>query len=201
MPGAGETTSLAAPVRHPFRARNLRLRLVPVYAAALGLVALARPTPRAWLAGAAIVAGGLGLRLWAAGHLVKTTLLVRSGPYGYVRHPFYAGSFLIGLGLAVAAGSPGAWILAGVAGLVFVAYVLPYKERIESARLERRHGAAYRSYRASVPAWLPALRPPLRTAEASRWTLERVIDNDELGVLLGASLGLAALALRTSWPG
>lgn len=186
-------------MRHPFRRSNLRLRLLPLALAAVGLVGLARPTPRLWLAGAALVAGGATLRLWAAGHLVKTDRLTRSGPYGHLRHPLYVGSLLIGVGFGIAAGSSQAWILAGLSACAFLAYVLPYKERIEGARLERRFGAGYLSYRAAVPAVLPMPRAPRRFASAQRWSLGRARENDEFGVLLGVTLGLAVLALRGRW--
>ena len=94
---------------------------------------------------------------WGAGHLVKNDLLSVAGPYAHLRHPLYAGTLCLALGFGVIAGG---WALVLVLGgflPVFFLYYFPYKERIESARLELRHGRAYAEYRRAVPALLPSL--------------------------------------------
>jgi hypothetical protein len=139
----------------------------------------------------------MALRLWAAGHLVKTDHLTLSGPYRFVRHPLYAGTLLAGGGLIVAAGTPASWVALPVGLVFFFGYYLPYKERVESSRLEARWGARFTEYRASVGAIWPR-RGSFRTAscESGRWSLERIIDNDEFGATLAVGLALAAIAAR-----
>ena len=66
---------------------------------------LAQPTWEAWRAGLLIAVAGECLRLWAAGHLEKSREITRSGPYRFLRHPLYAGSIVIAVGVAVASRS------------------------------------------------------------------------------------------------
>ena len=90
---------------------------------------------------------------------------------------------------------------------VFFLYYFPYKERIESARLERLYGAPYTAYRAAVPAllfaparWSP---PPELAANVSvegRWSFARFRANDEDGALLAILGGVVLLALRPLLP-
>jgi protein-S-isoprenylcysteine O-methyltransferase Ste14 len=173
---------------------------VPVHLAAGGLLVLAHPSPAGWCAGTFLAATGVALRLWAAGHLVKNHRLTEGGPYAHVRHPLYLGSLLIGLGLGIAAGGVAVRVVVPSMALLFFAYYLPYKERIESARLERRYGARFLTYRERVPALVPDPRRRLRAAGPSeRWRLERVRHNREFGTVAAVGLGLSFLALRTLW--
>lgn len=185
-------------LRSPLRRKNLALRvLVPTLAAAL-VLAFARPTPRSLAVGALLAAAGEALRLWATGHLVKSRRLTVSGPYRRLRHPLYAGSLLIGTGFLVAAGPAVASVCLPLGVLFFFAYYLPYKERREGARLARRHGDAFRAWRATVPALRPRLRPWCGAVAPpdARWRFARVVANDELGTALLAAGLFAALLLR-----
>jgi protein-S-isoprenylcysteine O-methyltransferase Ste14 len=182
--------------------RFLDRRWLPAYLAAAALLVLARPRPATLAAGIALVALGALLRVWSAGHLVKTRSLTRSGPYAYLRHPLYAGTLLIGMGFSLAAGGPAAPAAAAVLLALFFGYYLPYKERIESARLERRYGDSYRLYRHSVPALLPLGRrwPPPELAHAAepaaRWSARRFRASSEGITLLAVALGVLALGAR-----
>lgn len=81
--------------------------------------------------GALLLACGAALRLWSLAalgrHFTWTTglvaghVVVRSGPYRYMKHPNYLGSVIFALGVAVAAGSTAA--LAPVAVLAAAAAV------------------------------------------------------------------------------
>jgi protein-S-isoprenylcysteine O-methyltransferase Ste14 len=187
-------------VRHPFRRKNLSPRLLPLYALAIAGFLLARPSPASFLLGSLLVAAGAVLRFWGAGYLVKNDRLTLAGPYAHLRHPLYAGTLCLALGFGVIASG---WALVLVLGAflpLFFLYYLPYKERVESARLEQRHGSAYTEYRRAVPALLPSLSPftPSQGAAASRarWSVQRLRDNDETGTLLGIAVALLLLALR-----
>jgi len=140
--------------------------------------------------------------MWGAGHLIKNDRMIFSGPYAYLRHPLYAGSALIGVGFICMAGGWATWLVLPPTLLVFFIYYYPYKERIESARLERCYGAPYVAYRAAVSGLWPRLRPwsPASHemgagASPSHWSLARMRDNDEDGVALAVSLGAGLLFL------
>jgi protein-S-isoprenylcysteine O-methyltransferase Ste14 len=191
-------------VRHPFRRKNLSPRLLPLYALAIAGFLLARPSRASFLLGSLLVAAGAVLRFWGAGYLVKNDLLTLAGPYAHLRHPLYAGTLCLALGFGVIASG---WALVLVLGCflpLFFLYYLPYKERVESARLEQRHGSAYAQYRRAVPALLPSLSPftPTEGAAASgaRWSIQRLRDNDETGTILGIGVALLLLALRPLFP-
>lgn len=173
-----------------------KIRLLALYAGILGLCVISEPTVRTVAVGAAIVALGEAVRLWAAGHLHKSRILITSGPYRYTRHPMYLGRFFVFSGLAVMAWLPfGLTPLALAAGyLLFFAYYMPRKERVEGARLESLHGAAFRSYRQAVPALFPSLRP--YGEDCSSWRGSRFRKNREALTAVGLLATIGWLAYR-----
>lgn len=137
-----------------------------VYLAALVggvLLQLAMPLPflpRGITAGAILVIGAIAL-LWcavavfrAAGTPVParrpTTAIVQTGPYRFSRNPIYLAYSLFLLGIAIWINS--AWLLAtlGVAVALMHFFVI----RMEEEYLERRFGAQYLDYKASVRRWV-----------------------------------------------
>lgn len=79
-----------------------------------------------------------------------TTVIVRTGPYRFSRNPIYLAFSLLQLGIASWVNS--VWLLATLIGAVAVIHyvVIPREERY----LERRFGARYLDYKASVRRWL-----------------------------------------------
>jgi len=192
-------------VKHPFRRKNLSPRLLPLYLLAAGAFVLAKPTATGFSLGLAWVVGGLALRVWGAGHLVKNELLTVSGPYAHLRHPLYAGTSMLAIGFAAIAGGAAFVLVVGCFAPLFFLYYLPYKDRIESARLERRYGQDYSVYRSEVPALLPRLSawvPPRVQVDAlgRSWSRECFRANSEPGTVVGVGFALAALALRPVLP-
>ena len=193
-------------MRGPIRLKNLRLRFLPYYVVGAVVILLVRPTPSGYVGGAAIVVLGAALRSWGAGHLVKNDALTITGPYAHLRHPLYLGTLLVGQGFALIVGG---WLALAILALLlpwFFLLYFPRKERIESARLERRYAASYALYRAQVPALVPMARGwrPLQATPAfgdvdARWSGERYRENNELGALLAVTSGLVLLALRMSF--
>ena len=127
------------------------------------LLDLAMPLPflpRGMAAGAILVVAALAL-LWysvalfrAAGTPVParkpTTAIVRTGAYRFSRNPIYLAYSLFVLGIAIWVNS--AWLLAtlGVAVALMHFFVI----RREEEYLERRFGAQYLDYKASVRRWV-----------------------------------------------
>jgi protein-S-isoprenylcysteine O-methyltransferase Ste14 len=156
------------------------LRRIAVVGLIVALVILARPTPVGVTLGFVFFAIGEALRVWAAGHLLKTRELVTSGPYRYTRNPLYLGRLLIFTGLCIMARLPygASWIVLACGYVIFFGYYLPRKERVEPARLHQAHGAAYERYRRSVPVLFPAAHPyPESTALG--WSSDRMLRNRE----------------------
>jgi protein-S-isoprenylcysteine O-methyltransferase Ste14 len=77
--------------------------------------------------------------------------LVTDGLYGYVRHPLYAGSFLLGLGLTLMLGD---WLIT-LAFVAAFAWNHGSVMKAEERKLERIFGEPYRRYRATVPPLIP----------------------------------------------
>lgn len=140
----------------------------------------AQPTPRSVAWGAAIAVAGEALRVWAAGHLEKGREVTSSGPYRFIRHPLYAGSTLMGIGLAVASASVIVAALVGVYLLTFITAAV----RMEEAFLRTRFGDAYDRYASGQVAY-------------RRFSLTRAIANREYRAVIGLTVALAWLAWRT----
>lgn len=80
--------------------------------------------------------------------------LITSGPYRWVRHPFYLAGALAALGVCLATAN---WFLA-VFGAVILIF-LYCRTRIEEEKLVARFGDEYRNYMQRVGRFLPRLRP------------------------------------------
>lgn len=126
---------------------------------------LARALPRTpvmdWI-GLTLVAAGIVFSVWARRHIAgwwssDVTLkqdhqLIRSGPYGYARHPIYTGLILALLGTAVAIDE---W--RGFLGALVIALALLRKIQIEERFLTEAFPSDYARYRAEVAALIPFL--------------------------------------------
>jgi len=133
-----------------------------------------------------IAAAGEAVRVWAAGHLLKTKELITSGPYRYTRNPLYLGRLLILTGLCVMCRLPynANWLMLVVGLAIFFGYYLPRKERIEPARLRAVHGEAYERYFRAVPALIPTWRA-YPNASNLGWSSDRMLRNREVWMVVG----------------
>jgi protein-S-isoprenylcysteine O-methyltransferase Ste14 len=117
-----------------------------------------------WI-GMALLAGGLAFAVWARVHLgrnwsgsvtVKQSHeLIRTGPYGLVRHPIYTGVLAAVIGTVLISGTPRALI-----GLLIITVSLVRKVRIEEGFMRETFPAEYERYREEVPALVPFIRSP-----------------------------------------
>lgn len=202
------------------RFRKLTWKILVVYLAAIALVGFADPDPRKylewWFAPAMILlASGLAIRIWAAGHLVKNRVLTVTGPYAHVKNPLYVGTYLCLAGFCLLAqGAPeittwylrhANWILLAGSTLIFFLYYVPYKKKREGDRLLKNFGETWEHYDRNVPAYLPRIGRYDRAA-AIRWSGAKVLENSELwttaavsalacailfnGTLLGVAAGI-----------
>jgi protein-S-isoprenylcysteine O-methyltransferase Ste14 len=183
-----------------FVRKRLRPRVLVVYALAAVAIFISSPTPASLAAGAIPIALGEALRLWATGHLHKNDSLTIAGPYAYLRHPLYLGTLLIGAGFLIMAWSAVAFGFAALFVLVYFGYYMPYKDRIESARLESLYGDAYRRYASAVPKLVPRLHAyeplPAERAAEKAWRRSRFADNNETGTAVVVALGVLCMVVR-----
>lgn len=84
--------------------------------------------------------------------------LIIEGPYKLVRHPSYAGLFLVMIGAPMTTGSLVAVVVSTIAG----GAALAWRVTVEERELRGAFGAAYEAYRASTPALMPWPRPAAR---------------------------------------
>lgn len=112
-----------------------------------------------WI-GAAVTAAGLAFAVWARVHLGSNWSgtvtvrndheLVRSGPYGFVRHPIYSGVLLAMVGTAIARGE-----LRGLLAILLMFATFWRKLRHEERFMGETFGEEYAKYRTEVSALIP----------------------------------------------
>ncbi len=172
------------------------VRLLLVYLFVAALVALSQPTPALLLIGGILVLIGEAIRLWSAGHLVKSVKLITSGPYAYSQNPLYLGRLFILTGLGLAARME--WhlnlIALGIGYVIFFFYYMPRKLRVEGDRLATLHGAAFDAYRKEVPILFPTYR--CYRGDDTPWSFELMLNNQEPFVAAAMVLLLGLLAWR-----
>jgi hypothetical protein len=128
---------------------------------ALATIPFARPSPRSIGLCFPMVVAGLGLRTWARGHLDRAEIVTQTGPFAFVRHPLYVGSFFVGLGVSLMSR------VTVVPVLFTLAFLLMYwpKALREEHFLRNRFGDDYARYAERVGAVIPRLASPRTPAE------------------------------------
>jgi|GEM_PF-2958406 len=116
---------------------------------------LADPTRTSLVTGLTIASAGMFFRIWSAGYGYRTGQYLLQGPYRFVRHPYYLGSFLTLCGLMAASRSS----LAFSAAILVLGKIVWDRMRLDESALEKSLGPAFAAYRAGVPALLPQLVP------------------------------------------
>ncbi len=116
--------------------------------------------PRCPGAGLALVVAGIGFAIWArfylGGNWSSTVTvkhdhtMVRSGPYGIVRHPIYTGLLLAILGTALSTGQ-----VRGFLALVISFWGWKHKSLIEEGFMLEQFGKQYETYRREVKGLVP----------------------------------------------
>jgi protein-S-isoprenylcysteine O-methyltransferase Ste14 len=120
-------------------------------------------------------------------HAQRADILNTTGLYSVVRNPLYLGNFLALLGLAL---TVKVWWFVLLVALAYWLYI----ERIvvaEEAFLTKKFGAAYLSWAARTPAFLP--NPTLWRAPAHAFSLRTLLRREYNGLL---ALATAYLALE-----
>ena len=163
----------------------VRRRVALGFVAAVAALLLSRPAWDSWGLGLIVAAAGEAIRFWAAGHLEKSREVTRSGPYRFTRHPLYAGSALMAVGVVIASRSPVVAVLAAL----YIGTTIPAAIGSEEAFLRKTFGDTYDRYQR-------AQAEPM----ARRFSLERAMRNREYRAVLGLAGGFGLLALKILLP-
>ncbi len=164
------------------------------YLAWLVVLLLASPCPWSMALGLPLALAGEGVRLWASGHIEKTSRLATGGPYAHTRNPLYLGSLLIALGCVIAAAS--VWV--ALAAVAYLVAFYPPVIREEAAFLAARFPDEYVPWARVVPAFWPRLRPGGPATSVFEW--RRVAANREWRTCLAVPLAFVLLELRAWVP-
>ena len=179
--------------------RYLVIKTLARFRVALGFVfgvlvlVLAQPTASSLLIGMSIAACGEAIRIWAAGHLRKSSEVTVSGPYRWVAHPLYVGSSVMGAGLAIASASA---IVAALIGLYLVA-TLTAAIKSEEAFLRRTFGDQYDLYRSGVA----AKRRERSAASRRAFSLQQAMANREYRAVAGLGVAILLLIWKATYNG
>jgi amino acid transporter len=121
----------------------------------VGAFALGEPTPVSLVIGGLICVAGEAIRILVAGYGRNVGEMVMSGPYRFVRHPYFLGTGLMFIGIAIASRS------AVITALAIVLMVLSHRKyaRRDEEQLKKALGPEYGVYVATVPAVVPRIWP------------------------------------------
>jgi protein-S-isoprenylcysteine O-methyltransferase Ste14 len=155
-------------------------------------LALAQPTARSIAAGMSIAIAGEALRVWAAGHLNKAREVTSSGPYRWLAHPLYAGSAIMGVGLAIACAN----VLVAVLIAVYLIVTLTAAIKSEEAFLRRAFGDRYDLYRQR-----DRLANGAAPGGARRFAVSQAIANREHRAIVGLLVVVLLLVLKATYNG
>jgi protein-S-isoprenylcysteine O-methyltransferase Ste14 len=120
-------------------------------------------TAPSWSAGLGLLIELLGLWLalsarfqlgfFTPGRAVGRPVLVRSGFYRHLRHPIYAGTFLVALGWPLEYGAP----VTEIATLILGGYLAYRRLKAEEQVLLVRFGVEYETYQRETDALIPSI--------------------------------------------
>ena len=135
--------------------RWFKLRFAILYPLGTWAIISSHSTDRSIMRSIWFILLGLGIRAWANCYAIKMEKLTTSGPYAYVRHPLYLGSFLIMGGFMIMLNVN--WI--GVSFSILAVIGIIYKVTIqnEEKMLIDKFGHEYAEYQKFVPAFFPTV--------------------------------------------
>ena len=179
-------------------------RFLLVYPLVAAIFLVSRTTERRLLFGFPVVLLGEFLRIWANGYVghvkvnwtqrergdAKIGQLITGGPYAYVRHPLYLGTFVIGVGFCIIVGN--IWI--SLVALTFFLLVYLWRMGKEEEILREEWGDVFERYRRAVPRWLPSGRR--YDQPHGRWSWKGIAASKELKTLVWVIVMVILLYFR-----
>lgn len=138
--------------------------------------------------GLALIVGGLAIRSWSAGTLVKIQELITAGPYALSRNPLYVGSFLMMYGFALIMSD---WLsIAFIAGPMSVLYY--FQVLNEEKYLAAIHPEQWGTYVKRTSRFVPL---KFNSNWRSGWSTAQWLHNREYQAIFGATIGIVGLIL------
>lgn len=136
---------------HPVVAFLFRRRTLIVLIGVLCLAWFSKPNPAMLAPGILLAALAEIWRIWAAGTIHKTEELTTGGPYAFVRHPLYVGSFIHSIAYCLVSGRWESFLF--VPPLFFLLYGAAVST--EEAMLRKLFPGQYEEYSRRVPRFIP----------------------------------------------
>jgi isoprenylcysteine carboxyl methyltransferase (ICMT) family protein YpbQ len=159
----------------------------------------AEPQPPMFWSGVVLAVLGQAIRIWAAGTIHKSREVTTGGPYAYVRHPLYCGTFFITIAYGLMSGLW--WSLALLLPLYFLLHAAAIAS--EERTLCEMFGDGYREYARRVGRFLPLPRrkrgdeTPLPRRGAFSWQ-QVTFNHEHVTVLFTLTITLL-FAARMVW--
>lgn len=147
-----------------FREKLFSLRSYTPIPFLLVMILFAKPTIMTLMIGLTLVVMGEFMRFWGvayAGSLTRVTgsvgapEVIVAGPFGYVRNPLYVGNMLTYIGIGIMSNAIFPWLVL-LAGIWF-AFQYYQIVALEEEFLEKKFETSYRTYKQSVPRFIPQL--------------------------------------------
>ncbi len=166
--------------RHKLKFKTLfqKIRVPLSFLVAVIFLIFSKPQKIYFYMGIPIGISGILIRMWAAGHIVKSKKLTKSGPYQFTRNPLYLGSFLIGTGLSIQCGP----LFLLIFLILFAIIYFPVMKR-EEEEMESVFKDDFVSYKNSVPLFVPYFFK--RIKEKGKFNFNQMVKNREYKGILG----------------
>ncbi|MGD0112037.1 MAG: isoprenylcysteine carboxylmethyltransferase family protein [Armatimonadota bacterium] len=127
-----------------------------------------------WLLwGASLILLGAALHIASKGCLHQDRAVAMSGPYRFVRHPFYLANLLTDVGIAVLSGR---WWCVALSLAAWLAVYIPVM-RGEESHLARLFPDIYPAYLDRVPMLIPFRRPVAASGEGFSWRNPNIVSD------------------------
>jgi len=133
-----------------------------------------QPSSTSIVVGLPILGVGAGLRIWAAGYLIRNIRLTTEWPYRYCRNPLYLGTALEWAGLLTMSCRPVLWLVGAACYAILYIPTIRREERI----LAELFGLEYAHYCRSVPRFVPRLHAAC-ASDGVRFSWRQVCVNRE----------------------
>ncbi|MBI4833951.1 MAG: isoprenylcysteine carboxylmethyltransferase family protein [Planctomycetes bacterium] len=130
-----------------------------------------------------IMLPGMALHLWTKGHLHQNKILTKTGPYRWIRNPFYLADLLIDLAICLMVNS----VILGITYIALWLFVYLKTIRREETTLEGIFGDDFIDYKSKVPMLVPYKLPLKSEGEQSTvfsWKSPNIAEGKEISRLL-----------------